>query len=186
MIPDSVYAISLQVSQGLTAAAAHYASNTLTENFLAQNSYPFTTDLCNFMVVKSSSIVGSREYESYYAALIDLFSNDKKFNMAIHAFVNAYLSRQAHILTASPTYKQRCITLSCQFILSELAIAAYVVQQGYPVSLYPGSIELFHEISAGEYPDIPASLIRLINVGIRFRRLKGNGQMKPLSPKKAA
>lgn len=170
LIPDSVYAISLQVSQGLNPEAANARAMQLTEDFLSEHQPQFEVSDCEFKIVRSTTLVDTTAYQAYESALFTLFRNDAKFNAAIHAFIDTYLSRQPQLTNKGPEHWQQITRLSCEFILAELAVVACIIDRGYCVSVYPGSIDLFHEISAGEHPDIPACLMKLVNVGIRFRR----------------
>lgn|GEM_PF-6001427 len=181
LIPDSVYAVSLQVSQGLNPENAHTKAMQLTEDFLTEHRPMFQRSDCEFTIVRSATLVDSTAYQTYEAALFSLFHNNGKFNAAIHAFVDTYLSRQSKLTDKDPDHWQRIIELSCEFILAELAVVACIIDRGYCVSVYPGSIDLFHDISAGEHPELPACLMQLINVGIRFRRRGASAEPLPSS-----
>ncbi len=174
LIPDSVYDISLQVSQGLSREEAHCSVLAMTESFLAEHNHLFVSNDCEFTIFKSSSLAETKEYVDYYAALHELFVNDRKFNSSIQAFIDTYFLRQSQ-LSQTPNEHD----MSCQFILAELAISACISDMGYRIAVYPGSIGLFDEISAGIHQQIPQALQRLINVGIGFRKKGGKGLALP-------
>ncbi len=171
LVPDSVYRLSLQVSHGIEETAASLLACGMADEFMRSQTpfCPAVGDRCRFTVIRSSSIVGRVDFRDYLGQLKLLLENNGPFRTSIGDFCAAFLSRKHGKSPDDPHYS-RWQSLSCDFILEELAVAACLVAQGYTVSVYPGTVDIFSEIAAGLHPLLPVQLLGLVNIGIQFKR----------------
>ena len=57
---------------------------------------------------------------------------------------------------------------STEYLLDELALFCCLSKMNKKVFLYPGTMEIFHEMSNGEHPGIPNELKEIISVQLKF------------------
>lgn len=170
LIPDSVYRLSLQISHGMSEPEAVKAAARMADNFIEQSCQIFKENGdCCFTILRSRDVVTTPEYQENLNKITNLYANDDAFKQAVLRFTESFLSRKFQQPLDS-VKRDRLVDLSSQFLIEELSIAACLVEQGYPVSVYPGTIEIFHEIAAGLYEGLPQPLQSLVNVGIYYKK----------------
>ncbi len=170
LLPDSLYYLSLQATHSLDKVQAHRYAVELADNFVLQHGKDVTQlDLCDFSIMRSSTVEQTDRYCSVLDEIRNYSENDIDFSAAIDQFVCDFISR-----AGCKDISSQGFNLSRNFILRELSVAACLAEDGARVSIYPGSIDIFHQISSGCFPGLPKTLQNLIHTGINFKKRKGD------------
>jgi hypothetical protein len=70
-----------------------------------------------------------------------------------------YQARTARSLTSSDVgLSERWQHLAHEYLLEEIALFACLAEDGWPVLVYPGSIDSIIEVAEGRHPSLPAPL----------------------------
>jgi len=164
-----VYKSSLQLSHSLSEEAAEQLATDMANEFVEDYQSLFMSDeQCLYSIVYASELKQKEPFEEYHQKVQLVFKRNRQFQAAILRFVDAFLGRKNQGLLSSSDRLQKSISVN--FVLEELALAATLSATFSPVSVYPGSIDIFHEISEGRFPELPKALINIINVGICFKK----------------
>jgi len=88
-----------------------------------------------------------------------LYAQDDAFRALVHAFGGEYLARTARSVGAGEAGpSERWRQLAHEYLLEEIALFACLAEDGWPVLVYPGSIDSIVEVAEGRHPAVPAPL----------------------------
>jgi len=77
----------------------------------------------------------------------------------VHSFGGEYLARTARSFgSGGPSPSERWKRLAHEYLLEETALFACLAEDGWPVLVYPGSIDSIIEVAEGRHPSLPAPL----------------------------
>ena len=168
-IGDCIHHHTLQMNLGIEEDTAKREAYRLAHEVAKQNPFRRATR-CRFSIVFGSTLQDDPNYTPTRERLWDLKDANADFAQAVRGFAKAYVQRQDVDIT-------RYLSYSTNYIINELALLACISQKGNKVVIYPGRMEIFHEISDGKHPGVPSPLRELINVELRFHP-RGGAQHK--------
>lgn len=98
-----------------------------------------------------------------------LFDNNQQFRNDIvfgcKEFIDRKVNQHGKKLGVS---KDKAIDLSIQYVLEEISVFDYLIEEGYLSHLYPGQhLAVLKNIASGEYPDISLSLHKAIYADLK-------------------
>ncbi len=169
MIGDSLHRITLQTDQGLQENKALNKALLLGREYIDRESLVFErhADTCSFDIVLSSEIQKWDDYVEYYEKIQHLFGQGEKFANSVKSFAKTFILRR---FKQNSEDFNRCVEMSCRYLLEEFAIFACLAQSGLSVMVYPGYLAIFEEIAEGQHPDVPDCLQKIIHVSLHLRR----------------
>ncbi|NET59116.1 MAG: tRNA-dependent cyclodipeptide synthase [Symploca sp. SIO2E6] len=174
LVCDSIYRLTIEVRQGMQEEEAWLEAMRSGEEFIKENYALFEqySESCRFKFMMASEIAKQSDFKIYYEELQSLYQKNESFQRIVNSFAQKYLNRGEQLET-EPVDELRQhlgITLAITYLLEESALIAYLVNEGWLVSVYPGSIKTFEEISEGLHPEVPEPLKQMIWVSLRLRK----------------
>ena len=131
---------------------------------------------CRYTVTLGSEVVErNRQYVGFRQTMALLLANSSHFAEAARGFAKSYVSRRDRPVADFYSFSE-------QYLLDELALFACLSAQGDRVFVYPGAMDIFHEISSGGHPGVPACLQQLVSVELKFT---SNSQHNRIPPRAA-
>jgi hypothetical protein len=118
--------------------------------------------------VRESDLDADPRYLRYRAAIHSHFWQNLSFRALVQEFSKSFARRKAESATndnaSSPWAEQHL------YFVEEAAKFACLVDRGYSLLIYPGSLRAFHDIAEGRYPGLPEALIRLRWLSLHFKK----------------
>jgi tRNA-dependent cyclodipeptide synthase len=171
-IGDSLHRLTLQITTEISPEEAAAEAYLLGSKFIEENEELFIgfTD-CRFEFIRGFEIQGTQEYVAYEAALIELFESDQDFKASIRTSAISFIDRRRENLKHAVMTREAMVSLSCKYIIEEMAIFACLVRSGWQVEIYPGpELPVLIEVAEGRYGRIPGPLKSRINVALRISK----------------
>jgi tRNA-dependent cyclodipeptide synthase len=172
LVGDSVYRLTLEITADLSPDEAMMEALRMGREFaemyrplFAQYSRP---GQCQ--VLHLSEVVQIPEFDHYHAQLQQLYDQDVDFQALVHQFAELYLGRGDKLIEESADERARKVALAVTYLLEESAAMALLQAAGWPILVYPGSINTFVDIAEGKLPAAPEPLKSLIFVELRLKR----------------
>ena len=162
LVGDSLGRISLEVREGLAPEEAEREARLLGRRYAAETEAIFrryTTEEVTFEIRYGTEYFDHRSFRPYLHHVHALYEQDSAFRALVHAFGDEYLARTARSLgrgEVGPSGRSRRI--AHEYLLEEIALLACLAEDGWPVLVYPGSIDSIIEVAEGRYPSLPAPL----------------------------
>jgi tRNA-dependent cyclodipeptide synthase len=162
LVGDSLGRISLQVREGMAAETAEREARALGQRYVAETAAIFqryTTDQVTFEVRYGTAYANHPSFRPYLDSVRATYQDDASFRVLVHAFGDEYLARTLRSTgrdeaSAGERYRQ----IAHEYLLEEIALLACFAEDGFPVLVYPGSIDSIVEIAEGRFPALPAPL----------------------------
>lgn len=166
-IGDSIYRLTLQI-KGVSEKQALHRALRLGHEVIENDSMIFESysDKCQFKLLLCSDIQKTERYQYYNQQLQQLFDRDEKFAALLHSFADLFVDRRIEL---EESYYEFCVKTSCLYIMEELAILAYLSEEGINVFVYPGALSFLVDIIEGHHPEAPEELKRLISISLRIK-----------------
>nr|VFJ42303.1 MAG: tRNA-dependent cyclodipeptide synthase [Candidatus Kentron sp. FW] len=168
-IGDCIHHHTLQMNLGIEEDTAKREAYRLAHEIAKQDPFRRATR-CHFSIVFGSTLQDDPNYMPTRERLWDLKDANADFAQAVQGFAKAYVQRRDVDVT-------RYLPYSTNYLLDELALLACMSEKGNKVMIYPGGLEIFHQISDGKHPDAPPPLRESINVELKFH-IRGGAQHK--------
>ncbi|HEX3480313.1 MAG TPA: tRNA-dependent cyclodipeptide synthase [Kofleriaceae bacterium] len=162
LVGDSLGRISLEVREGLAPEVAKREACALGRRYAAETEAVFrhyTTEDVGFEIRYGTEYTAHKSFRPYLDEVHRLYQADAAFRALVHSFGGEYLVRTGRSLGgggASPS--ERWKHLAHEYLLEELALFACLAEDGWPVLVYPGSIDSIIEVAEGRHPSLPAPL----------------------------
>ena len=172
LVGDSLYRLTLQISQQYdNEKEALHKALFMGQKFIHEQRVLFDrhSKTCDFEFILASEIQQQRDYQVYYEDICDLYNTDKIFHHSVISFAQTFIGRR--IDNPSQEQEKECM-LSVSYLLEELAIFSCLIKGGYPIMVYPGSIDVLIEIAEGKHPSLPPSLQKLMYISLFLKRRK--------------
>lgn len=168
IIGDSIHHHTLEI-RGIDKNYAYDKALCLGREAIDANNPVFQSyaERCNIDILLCSQIQATVDYYKHYVDLRSLFINNDSFSHCLRSFAETFVERRTEL---GEDYYRESIEKSCSYLLEELAVFAYLSEQGHKVFVYPGALRVLTEISAGLHPDAPPALKELINVELKIKR----------------
>lgn len=165
LIGDSIHRITIQLTKGIDESQAHSKALLLGRAFLDRDHSIFEARRaeCEFQFLHCSEVQTWHEYPLHYQRLSTLYREDESFAASVMGFAKAFAQKRA---IAQDQEMDRCVSLSCQYLLEEMAVFACLVGRGLPLIVYPGSIKSLVEITEGRHPGVPDELKRMVTTQV--------------------
>jgi tRNA-dependent cyclodipeptide synthase len=161
-VGDSLGRISLEVREGLAPAVAAREARVLGKRYAAETEAVFqrsTTSEVRFEFRYGTEYADHRSFRSYLHDVHTLYEQDNAFRALVHSFGGDYQARTARSLdNREVVLNERWQRLAHDYLLEEIALFACLAEDGWPVLVYPGSIDSIIEVAEGRYPSLPAPL----------------------------
>lgn len=175
-VGDSVYRLTIQVRHGVREEEAWLEAIRSGEEFMQENYSLFEqySQSCSFKFKKTSALAKLSEFDRYYQELQSLYKNNESFQSLVNAFAQKYLNRSEESQPEQVDDFRHHLGIT--YLLEESALIAYLVNQGWLVFVYPGSIKTFEEISEGLHPEVPEPLKQMIWVSLRLKKWRAKSE----------
>ena len=165
LVGDSLGRISLEVREGLAPEVAEREARALGRRYAAETEAIFrryTTSEVSFEIRYSSEYSDHKSFRPYLHDVHTLYQEDAAFRELVHSFGGVYQARTARSLgTHEVGLSERWQHLAHEYLLEEIALFACLAEDGWPVLVYPGSIDSIIEVAEGRHPTLPAPLREL-------------------------
>lgn len=174
LVGDWVHRHTLQIrNPNLDPGAAEEAAIRLGERFMSEKRAVFDefSRTCQFEYLTMAEVARGASFEQYHAQMTELASQSADYSRALRSFADEFVGRRPGDDTSQVRSAEN-VERSMAYLLEEGAIFACLERRGWPVMVYPGSIDPFIAIADGEFPEAPQELQRLISVSLKFRRLR--------------
>jgi tRNA-dependent cyclodipeptide synthase len=162
LVGDSLGRISLEVREGLAPEVAEREARALGRRYAAETEAIFrhyTTDEVSFEIRYGTGYADHKNFRPYLHDVHTLYQEDNAFRALVHSFGGEYQARTARSLTSSDVgLSERWQHLAHEYLLEEIALFACLAEDGWPVLVYPGSIDSIIEVAEGRHPSLPAPL----------------------------
>ena len=161
LVGDSLGRISLEVREGLLPEVAESEARALGRRYVAETEAIFrhyTTAEVSFEIRYGTEQSAHRNFRPYLRDVHALYETDHAFRALVHAFGGEYLARTARSLDRGEVTSERWRHLAHEYLLEEIALFACFAEDGWPVLVYPGSIDSIIEVAEGRHPCVPAPL----------------------------
>lgn len=162
LVGDSLGRISLEVREGLAPEVAEREARALGRRYAAETEAIFrhyTTDEVSFEIRYGTQYADHKNFRTYLHDVHTLYENDDAFRALVHAFGGEYLARTPRSVASSEVgSSERWQRLAHEYLLEEIALFACLAEDGWPVLVYPGSIDSIVEVAEGRHPSLPAPL----------------------------
>jgi len=162
LIGDSLGRISLEVREGLAPEVAEREAFALGRRYATETEAIFrhyTTDDVSFEIRFGTDYADHKNFRPYLHDVHTLYQKDQAFRELVHGFGGEYQARTARSLESSDARLiERWQHLAHEYLLEEIALFACLAEDGWPVLVYPGSIDSIIEVAEGRFPALPAPL----------------------------
>lgn len=175
IVADSVYRYTLQVTQDIDPDEAYELALRTGQEFVEMHRPLFAQyarpGQCE--IVFLADVLPSPRFQHYHAQLQQLYREDPAYRASVEQFAQLYLRRGEKVGEALDDARVRKEQLAVAYLLEESAAVACLKEQGWPLQVYPGSINTFVDIVEGR---ILAAPVDISNLGARAQRLSPGGQ----------
>jgi tRNA-dependent cyclodipeptide synthase len=162
LVGDSLGRISLEVREGLAPDVAEREARALGKRYAAETEAMFrryTTSEVSFEFRYGTEYADHKSFRGYLHDVHTMYEQDDAFRALVHSFGGDYQARTARSLGASEVgLNERWQRLAHDYLLEEIALFACLAEDGWPVLVYPGSIDSIIEVAEGRFPSLPAPL----------------------------
>jgi tRNA-dependent cyclodipeptide synthase len=162
LVGDSVGRISLEVREGLPPEVAEREARALGRRYAAETEAIFrhyTTSEVSFEIRYGTDYADHKNFRPYLQDVHALYNTDDAFRALVHSFGGDYQARTVRSLGNTEVDRnERWHRLAHEYLLEEIALFACLAEDGWPVLVYPGSIDSIVEVAEGRHPALPAPL----------------------------
>ncbi len=162
LVGDSLGRISLEVREGLAPEVAEREARELGKRYAAATEAIFrhyTTDEVSFEIRYGTEYTDHKSFRPYLQDVHELYRKDEAFQELVHTFGGIYLERTVRAVgSGEPGPNERWRRLAHEYLLEEIALFSCLAEDGWPVLVYPGSIDSIVEVAEGRHPAVPAPL----------------------------
>jgi tRNA-dependent cyclodipeptide synthase len=162
LVGDSLGRISLEVREGLAPEAAEREARALGRRYAAETEAIFrhyTTSEVSFEFRYGTEYAAHKNFARYLHEVHTLYEQDDAFRTLVHSFGGVYQARTVRSLGASDAgLRERWQRLAHEYLLEEIALFACLAEDGWPLLVYPGSIDSIIEVAEDRHPTLPAPL----------------------------
>ncbi len=162
LVGDSLGRISLEVREGLAPEIAEREARALGRRYAAETEAIFrhyTTPDVSFEIRYGTDYACHKSFRPYLHEVHRIYQVDDDFRALVHSFGGDYLARTARSLgNDGGSWSERWKHLAHEYLLEEIALFACLAEDGWPVLVYPGSIDSIVEVAEGRHPSLPAPL----------------------------
>jgi len=162
LVGDSLGRISLEMREGLAPDVAEREARALGKRYAAETEATFrryTTSDVSFEFRYGTEYADHKSFHRYLHDVQALYKQDDAFRALVHSFGGDYQARTARSLgNREVGLDERWQRLAHNYLLEEIVLFACLAEDGWPVLVYPGSIDSIIEVAEGRYPSLPAPL----------------------------
>ena len=127
---------------------------------------------CIFTVVKWKTLLETAEYREAKQALNNIYLSNPAFMDSIEKTAIAFILRQVKCRKKLAVSYDDAISLSCEYLIEEIAVFSALAELGWMVDVYPGrELPVLVDIAEGKFTSVPASLRKRINVQLDIRMI---------------
>ena len=124
-----------------------------------------------FKIVRSSELSKDNSFKSNSTFFKKQFKEIPQFKAGIETSARNYVDRQLKRGNSFAVSKEEAVSLSCNYLVEEIAVFTTICEKGYDVEVYPGpELPILIDIANGVFPDMPASLLNRINVELKITK----------------
>jgi tRNA-dependent cyclodipeptide synthase len=177
LVGDSMGRISLQIRHGVHPSVALQEAQDLGRRYVADTAALFrhyTTERVAFEICYSSEYAAHPSFGELHDRILALYETDDALRRLVHAFSADYLERTARSVAQRESFSEQWQALGRAYLLEEMALIACLVADGWPMMVYPGSIDSFVAIAEGRHPTLPASLQGFQFVALCLKKRDGH------------
>ena len=173
LVGDSMGRISLQVRHGMDPETAEREARALGSRYAAEAEAVFrhySNEDVTFEICYSSKYANHPCFAELHDQVRALYQTDPSLRGLVDSFSDDYLSRTARSTASGPGWSEHWKKLGREYLLEEMALVACLVADGWPMMVYPGSIDSFVEIAEGRHPALPAALQAFQFVALHLKK----------------
>ena len=177
LVGDSLGRISVQVRHGIAPEQAAREARALGERYIAETEAIFrhyTSDEVSFEFRRGTEYDDHPGFLPYLDAVRAHYDKDASFRRLVHAFSDDYLARTARSLGhGEASLSEEWQRLGRAYLIEEVVLLSCLADDGWPVLVYPGSIDSIVEIAEGRHPELPVPLHGLRFISLRLDAKSG-------------
>jgi tRNA-dependent cyclodipeptide synthase len=173
VLGDSVYRLTLQLLEGLDEDAARAKALATGDEF--ERVYrPLLAQFggkCRFEIIRFSAVEQQASFAGHLAALHSMADSDAGFARSVNGFADLYLGR-GDKLDANPhaVDGDRAAAIARSYLIEESALFCCLEEMGWPVLVYPGSIDSIADLCDGRFAGTPEPLTRMAFLSLDLRK----------------
>jgi tRNA-dependent cyclodipeptide synthase len=173
VVGDSVYRLTLQLLEGLDADAARAKALEAGVDFCRLYA-PMLAQFggkCQFEFIRFSEVEQAASFAGHLTQLQALAHDDVAFARSISDFADLYLGR-GDKLDANPfaVDADAAAVIASAYLIEESALFCCLEEMGWPVLIYPGSIDSIADLCEGRFAGAPEALARLAFLSLELRK----------------
>lgn len=172
VLGDSVYRLTLMLLEGICEEDARIKALAAGQEF-AREWAPLLRQFsgrCTFEILPFSQIEGREGFAGYRDALHALSRDNAEFGASVEAFADLYLGRGDKLDNPYAVDAETAGTIARDYLLEEAALFCLLQEDGWPVLIYPGSIDSIADLCEGRFPGTPEPLTRLAFLSLALRK----------------
>lgn len=173
VVGDSVYRLTLQLLEGLDEEAARAKAMEAGADFCRLYA-PMLAQFggkCQFEFIRFSEVETAESFAGHHDQLRTLARDDAAFARSISDFADLYLGR-GDKLDANPfaVSADQAAQIAADYLIEESALFCCLEEMGWPVLVYPGSIDSIADLCEGKFAGAPEALARLAFLSLDLRK----------------
>jgi tRNA-dependent cyclodipeptide synthase len=130
----------------------------------------YSSEDVTFEICYSSQYANHPCFAELHDQVRALYQTDASLRRLVDSFSDDYLSRTARSIASGPGWSEHWKKLGREYLLEEMALVACLVADGWPMMVYPGSIDSFVEIAERRHPALPAALQAFQFVSLHLKK----------------
>jgi tRNA-dependent cyclodipeptide synthase len=173
LVGDSMGHISLQVRHGMDPETAEREARALGRRYAAEAEAVFrhySNEDVTFESCYSSEYARHPCFAGFHDRIRALYQTDASLRRLVDTFSADYLARTARSIASGPGWSEHWKQLGREYLLEEMALVTCLVADGWPMMVYPGSIDSFVEIAEGRHPALPEALQAFQFVALHLKK----------------
>lgn len=166
LVGDSIHRLTLQILERCDETDARQRALQMGQVYMRRTRALFERFAdCRFDYVFTSQLEEHENFQPHLRQLARASEQNSDFDAFVKRFVEVFVARN-HMDDAHGALSVR---LSRLYLLEELAMLACLIEDGWPVLLYPGSLGSA-QIAPHGFSGLPAPLQSLVSVSLQLRR----------------
>lgn len=173
VVGDSVYRLTLQLLEGLDPAAARTKAITAGADFARAYTGVLAQfgGKCSFEILPFSTVEQQPNFAGHLERLQAMAQSDAAFARSVTDFADLYLGRgnkletTPHAVDAATAQR-----IAHDYLIEESALFCCLEEMGWPVLVYPGSIDSIAQLCEGKFADTPEPLKRMAFLSLDLRK----------------
>lgn len=160
--------------KGVSAEQAKLNALQKGDDFLEHlNAFLLQYDQEKFTVARWKGFLDSNKFDDKLALMYDTYENVEGIRKSIEKTIRLFMQRRADQDLVQLVDERLINTYSLSYLLEEMAVFSNLIEDGWPVIIYPGEqLPVLVEFARGDYPQVPEKLSNAIYVELKVIKKK--------------